>query len=273
MTRIGAANGAPNHSAPDSLGADGAGATAEPGAAVGARATRSGGVPGDASADRPAVQTGGAVRRPPTDGQVFLKDLKHWEGEHRFMYVDTRGYVTTGIGHLLRNSTEALKLPWYHSGTGRPATHPEIQSAFDQLCQTWTDYRRDHPNAKGIPLDKCQKVSDLVLPEGEPTRLALDRLDREFLRHLRQLFPRFDGYPIPAQRALVDMAYNLGVGKLAQKFPAFVAACRDGDFSLAAAECERSSCRQERNDATRELLQEAAQLSASVRTITREVRL
>ncbi len=76
-----------------------------------------------------------------------------------------------------------------------------------------------------------------------------------------------------AQRALVDMAYNLGVGKLAAKFPHLIAACRLGDFTSAAGESERSSSRLERNVAARDLFIQAAQLSASVRTLTKEIRL
>jgi GH24 family phage-related lysozyme (muramidase) len=208
-----------------------------------------------------------------TDAGVFLKELKHWEGEHPFMYVDTRGYVTTGIGHLLKTPEAALKLPWQHIKTGQPATPAEVRSTFERVRQAAVQYKQDHPNAKGIPPGACERLSDLVLPEGLAARLATHRLKTEFLPHVRELFSGFDRYPLPAQLAIVDMAYNLGVAKLKRDFPAFVAACRAGNFVDAAKESHRSSCREERNCATADLLDQAARLNASVRTVTREIRL
>jgi GH24 family phage-related lysozyme (muramidase) len=204
---------------------------------------------------------------------VFLKDLTRWEGEQRSMYVDTRGFVTTGIGHLLKGVDQALKLPWYRAGTGKPATPAEVKAAFERLRQAWTDLKRDNPNANGLSAAKCGKLSDLILPEGLPVKLARNRLDTEFLEGLRRIFPGFDRFPMPAQRALVDMAYNLGVGKLESKFPALLAACCDGDFATAAAESHRSSSRKERNDVTHDLFMQAAQLQASLQPIGKGVRL
>ena len=203
--------------------------------------------------DRPARPAASGMRQAATDGSVFLKELTRWEGEHRCMYVDTRGHVTTGIGHLLKNADQALKLPWFHAGTGRPATQAEVKAAFERLCQAWRDDKQANPAGKGPSLRRCRELSDLVLPEGLPRKLATERLNAEFLTHLRGLFPGFDGYPMPAQHALVDMAYSLGVGKLRDKFPTLLKACRDGDFEMAAKECKRSSSRRERNEATQAL--------------------
>lgn len=273
MTRIAAGAGAPNPPSNESLVGQMARAGMDAVRTDGATEKRSGGGSHEIGPDRPVPQTAIGGRQPATDGRVFLKDLTRWEGEHRCMYVDTRGFVTTGIGHLLKNVDQALTLPWHHSGTGRPATPAEVKAAFEHLGQAWTDLKRDNPNANGMSVAKCRKLSDLVLPEGLPVKLACDRLDTEFLKDLRRIFPGFDSYPMPAQRALVDMAYNLGVGKLEGKFPKLLAACRGGDFASAAAESHRSSSRKERNDVTRDLFMEAAQLQASLQTLGKGVRL
>jgi hypothetical protein len=74
------------------------------------------------------------------------------------------------------------------------------------------------------------------------------------------------------------MAYTLGVRGLERKFPTVVAACKNGDFSTAAAFCHRKARGNEhrkgdaRNVATKNLFLEAANLTTSVRTLTREVR-
>ena len=78
-----------------------------------------------------------------------------------------------------------------------------------------------------------------MLPDGAANQLAVDRLEKDFLKGLRGLFPGFDGYPQPAQRALVDMAYTLGVSGLEKKFPRVVKACREGEFADAAKHSHR----------------------------------
>jgi GH24 family phage-related lysozyme (muramidase) len=54
------------------------------------------------------------------------------------------------------------------------------------------------------------------------------------------------------------MAYNLGVGGLS-RFQELLKACDRGDWAAAAEECHRRTCRDERNEWTRELFIEAAQ--------------
>lgn len=272
MTRIAAGNASPNQPSIDNPAARTVAATLESTAVGGSGAANGHALPAEATPDRPAPPIGGP-KGAIADAATFISDIKRWEGEERFMYVDTRGYITTGIGHLLKNGDEASKLPWYHRQTGRPATQTEIKSVFQRLSQMWTDYKTEHPNGKGYAASYYEKVSDLVLPGGEPLKLATDRLNKDFLRDLRKMFPDFDSYPFPAQRGLVDMAYNLGLGNLRHKFPNFVAACNAGDFAAAAKECHRSSSRADRNEATRSLFQSAADLTSSVRTVAKEIRL
>jgi hypothetical protein len=136
-----------------------------------------------------------------------------------------------------------------------------------------SEFRQTDPQ-KANPHDAShyEKVSDLVLPADVRNQLAVDRLTREFLPGLRRMFPGFDAYPEPAQRALVDMAYTLGVKGLEVRFPKLVAACRSNNFSLAAAQSSRSSARAERNATTRSHFLEADRLKASVQPLAREVR-
>jgi GH24 family phage-related lysozyme (muramidase) len=177
------------------------------------------------------------------------------------MYVDTRGHVTTGIGHLLRDADAAVALPWVHRGTGAPATPAEIRAAFAHVAA----------QPAGQRARRLEGATDLVLPPNLARDLATARLHREFLPGIRRLCPGFDGYPQPAQRALVDMAYNLGVGGLA-RFTNMLRACERGDFVAAAGECHRRTCRDDRNEATRELFLAAAHLTNAVQALLREVR-
>jgi GH24 family phage-related lysozyme (muramidase) len=205
---------------------------------------------------RAANQTRAAI-----DARVLLTELTRWEGCCDHMYVDTRGFVTTGIGNMLPNAEAAIALPWRHERTGLLATAAEIRTAFAHV----------HAQESGHGSNWYKKASDLVLSPNVTKDLAVRRLENEFLPGLNRLFPRFDSYPLPAQRALVDMAYNLGLGRLG-KFDRLIAACERGDFTAAAAHSHRRSNRETRNEATRNLFLEAANLTASVRPRAREVR-
>jgi GH24 family phage-related lysozyme (muramidase) len=195
------------------------------------------------------------------------------------MYLCSAGYVTTGIGNKLASAQEALSLPWQHKATGLPATPAEIRVAFDRIAGMTSEFRSGDPKAPNpFGAGHYEKVSDLVLSPSVANQLAVDRLTKDFLPGLRGLFPGFDAYPQSAQRALVDMAYTLGIKGLRTKFPRLVEACRQGNFAKAA---ERSHRKQKahaqrkgdaRNVATRDLFLEAARLTAAVRTLAREVR-
>jgi GH24 family phage-related lysozyme (muramidase) len=274
MTRIAAGTAAPNasHACRPS------GAPPEAQTAVGAASTRTLSTSAPSDPDRPARLGGAGPNRSGLDAQTICKELLGWEGNKPFMYLDKRGYVTTGIGNKLTNASEAIALPWQHRGTGVPATPAEIRSAFERVNAMSSEFV-GRPDGNSYGSRHYERETDLVLPENFATHLAISRLETDFLPKLRGLFPGFDRYPAPAQSALVDMAYTLGVGGLRAKFPNFVAACRRGDFATAAAECHRKAQGNEsrkgdaRNVATRDLLLEAARLAASVQSHGGQVRL
>lgn len=163
------------------------------------------------------------------------------------MYVDGRGFVATGIGHPLLNVDAAIALPWCHRATGRPAAPADVRRAFARV-------RALGPREATLAY---RLASDLVLPAGFAGDLAIERIEREVLPALRRLCPRFDRYPLPARRALVDLACDLGLAAVA-RFRNLLAACAHGDFARAANHCQRRGGRDARNAATRALFLEAA---------------
>jgi len=279
MTRIAAGTSTPPQPSIDELHANTSPGSARVIPVRGPMLAREAGVPTEAGADRPAPQSRTNPRHTATDVGALRDDLLRWEGNKPFMYLCSAGYVTTGIGNKLANAQEAIALPWQHRATGLPATPAEIRTAFERVAAMTTEFRREDPKAPNpFSAKHYQKASDLVLPDGVANQLAIDRLEKDFLKGLRELFPGFDAYPQPAQRALVDMAYTLGVRGLEKKFPTVVKACREGDFRVAAKSCHRmvkaneGRKGDERNVATRNLLLEAARLTSSVQTLAREVR-
>jgi GH24 family phage-related lysozyme (muramidase) len=186
--------------------------------------------------------------------RTLCAELIKWEGCRREMYVARRGGVRTGVDHLLLDADAALALPWTHRSKGRPATPVEIRIAFAQA----------RAQGLGHPAPAHQRASDLVLPAGFAGDLAAARLEQTILPGLRQLCAGFDRYPLAARRALVDMAWNLGLGQLA-KFHNLIAACARADFRAAADHCHRRRCHSARNVSTRNLFRQAAAQLASVR--------
>jgi GH24 family phage-related lysozyme (muramidase) len=182
-------------------------------------------------------------------GQDVVGDLLRWEGRTSHMYRDTRGYVTVGIGNMLRTAEAAMSLPFVDAATGRAATPEQVAEAFATVARM--------PHGQDYRAGFFAPATSLRLPVATVRQLATERLDREFLPALRRQFAGFDSYPASAQQALVDMVYNLGAGGLS-RFRNLHEACESGDWARAAAECSRSSSRPERNEWTRAMFLRAA---------------
>lgn len=157
------------------------------------------------------------------------------EGRVPYIYADTRGNPTVGIGHLLREPCDAMRLPFCRKD-GTPATQAEIGSAYGLVRSTRTP---------------CQ----LVCLSGP----AIDAIfAADLLEKARLLYRNFgnESIPRPAVLALFDMAFNLGGF---YSFPKLRLAVLTGDWKLAAAESHREGIAERRNMSTRKLFLEAAQ--------------
>lgn len=172
-------------------------------------------------------------------GADFVDGLEQFEGCIPHLYLDSRGNVTTAVGLMLPNTTAALTLPWHDPG-GAP-TSPEaiaeqmrkVRGAALGHLAAWyrqfTVMRLDECSCR----ERCARDVDAILPQ------------------LSKMFVGFELLPLPARRALVDMAYNIGVAKLA-RFTNLRAAIAHGDWVTAAGECHRIGISERRNAWTAE---------------------
>ena len=181
------------------------------------------------------------------DYEELYSDLLRWEGKVAYMYLDSRGFVTVGVGNLVSSVDQAKKLPFINAAAGKTATPEEIETAFTAVSKM----------AKNRRATYYKQNPSIELNDETIKQMAIKRLKEEFVPGLRQLFHGFDGYPNPAKQALVDMVYNLGVGGL-KKFKKLIAAAEKGDWQEVANESHRTSCREERNKWTRERFKKAA---------------
>lgn len=169
------------------------------------------------------------------DPGEFVANIARFEGKIAWLYLDSVGLVTVGVGNYLRSAAEALKLPFMFGD--QPATTRDIGN----------DYARVARMVPNKPATFYRAATSVMLRDEDIDALLLRRLESEFIPGLERVFPGFDGFPAQAQSGVLDMAFNLGLHGLESKFPHFCAAVRAQDWKGAAANCSRSSCRPERN--------------------------
>ena len=168
-----------------------------------------------------------------------LTKLTGFEGCVPYMYLDTTGNVTVGVGRMLASVNDAVDLPFAVSG--RAATLYEISA----------DFARVKAMKSGLPAREYRCSTSPVLDSGTIEAMLEAKLD-EFDRALKTRLPGYVQAPDVAKVALLDMAYNLGIAGLLGKFPHFCAAVDAGEWQLAAAHCQRIGPNAERNEWTKE---------------------
>jgi GH24 family phage-related lysozyme (muramidase) len=153
------------------------------------------------------------------------------EGRIAWLYRDsaTEGNATCGVGHLVADLAHAQSLPF----------RPSITAAEWHGLMT---------APRGMRAAAYQSDT-----EGRLTDAAMDALlDQDLnacLERLRVQFSDFDGYPGGVQEALLDMAFNLGIGGLL-KFSHLVCAVRASDWKSCSLQCHRRGISEERNQET-----------------------
>lgn len=184
------------------------------------------------------------------DMDAMIDALAKWEGETDYLYQDSRGLVTVGIGNLVKDADAAAALTW-NDGSGSSASEQLVRSDWQSVADA----------SKGHAASYYEPLTQIRLPAGGARALAQQRLETEFLPGLRELFPSFDSYPDSAKAALVDMAYNLGVHGLAA-FRTLRTAAEAGDWQAAALASHVKTSRDDRNDWRAEQLAAAAGATA-----------
>jgi GH24 family phage-related lysozyme (muramidase) len=168
-----------------------------------------------------------------------LAKLKEFEGCVPWMYRDTAGKVTVGVGLMLPDSKAAEALPFV-VGT-RAATPEEIAA----------EYARVDAMAMGRASVFYKTPTSLVLTQ-QTIDAKLNSVLARFEADLRGRFPHYDTLPDGVKMALLDMIYNLGPAGLFKGFPHLVAAIQTGAWAQAAEHCIRRGPGTARNDWTRQ---------------------
>lgn len=201
------------------------------------------------------------------DTSTYLPKLKEFEGSYSYMYADTAGKITVGVGKMLPDAAAAQKLGFVRrpnpaanpSVLGGPAAPEDIQADFDSV----------NSQPAGKLASYYRQFTKLDLPDD-----AIDSLLNTVVQGCRSdivaSFPDFDSYPPEACAAIFDMTYNLGIGKLLSEFPKFCRAVKSNDWATAANECQRGGIGDTRNAWTKTQLETADANSKAAQDKTKE---
>jgi GH24 family phage-related lysozyme (muramidase) len=184
------------------------------------------------------------------------QDINQWEDFIRWMYLDTEGYVTVGIGTRLASANDAKKIPFTVKTTGNAATPQEIEAAYNAVN---ADSASQKARAKGKKHEAAsyENTTTLRIEQSDAEKLR-DRHIMADYQSLKTLYPQFDTFPDGAKLALFDMVYNLGASKLRSKFPNMNTAINSRNWLQAANESHRLQVESGRNLITGENFGNAA---------------
>lgn len=183
------------------------------------------------------------------------------EGRIKFMYLDTEGNVTVGVGCLLDTSLDASALAFYVPADGklpeRLATPAEKEAEFKAISALdrghLASWYKDRPG-----------LLQLVLKDDEINSLFKERVEK-FDKELRNIYGKdvMDKLSDRVKESLWDMIFNLGATKLSTQFPSFNKAIKDGDWTTAATESNRTGIPDSRNSYVKGLLNDEAAATAA----------
>jgi GH24 family phage-related lysozyme (muramidase) len=170
--------------------------------------------------------------------------LKAFEGCVPHMYRCTGGDVTVGAGHAIHAAADAGKFSWIAGDS--PATPQQAEADFAKVAAA----------PKGMAADRYQSLTRCRMVAADIDALLAADVQL-FEAKLASALPKWPSYPGPAQEALFDMGYNLGVAGLL-KFHQLLAAADAGRWHAAAQQCHRMGISEARNAETARLFLQAA---------------
>jgi len=182
-----------------------------------------------------------------TEKNILRKKLEKYEGKVSHMYRDSKGYITVGVGHLLKSVYEAQILR-FEDSNNNPATNSEIKLEFETIQKLPAD----------LLASAYKKHATLTLPDTEIKRLTEIHIN-SFEKELEIIYPDFRLYPTQVRLALFDLIFNLGMTKLQSNWPIFNSAIKAKNWQKAADNSKRKSpVSAARNKYVKDLLEQVA---------------
>jgi GH24 family phage-related lysozyme (muramidase) len=175
---------------------------------------------------------------------IILPALTEYEKKKDFMYVDSTGNVTTGIGFKLATESAAASYPFL--------TLDDDPATDEQKRAEWRLINSHYSSTGNHTADWYEDFTTLYLADEFIDNKLVEIVGQSFT----DLSARISGYgefPSPVRIALQDIAYNVGAKGLVTKFPRLMTAINLRDWATAAQESHRSDPDDERNNYVRDL--------------------
>lgn len=154
------------------------------------------------------------------------------EGAIPFIYLDTLGNPTCGVGVLLTKASDVERFRWSDMDQARQDySNAKVLNASGMFGVKWPAWRYAALNHARMQ---------------DPTEGLSDRLS-QLEGTLERQWYGFNGLPEGVKTAVLDMAYNLGVAGLLKGFPKMVAALGVHSWSTAASQSHRKGISDARN--------------------------
>jgi len=128
--------------------------------------------------------------------KIFRHKLGEYESAIPHMYLDSKGQVTVGVGHLIADVQSAQELSFITS-KGIKATAKEIQIDFEAV--------KMQPGNRLASYYK--QFTNLQLSAQEIDKLTNEHVDT-FYKEIKQIYAGFDIFPSEAKLALLDLIYD-----------------------------------------------------------------
>jgi GH24 family phage-related lysozyme (muramidase) len=183
----------------------------------------------------------------------------HLDGAERlvqWMYLDSKGYVTVGIGTRLYSVADAQTLPFYHDRdfACSPVALGDIARAYNTVAADSMAQRARSPKRR---YTSYESTTNLRIDGGTAARLRNEYIERSYLA-LKKIYWEFDSFPDSVKLALFDMIYNVGEAGLRDGFPTMNRAIRERRWLDAANESHRQDVDSDRNYWTGRMFGQAA---------------
>ncbi len=187
--------------------------------------------------------------------EAAKKKAMEFEGVIPHMYLDTKGYVTVGVGFLINTVSKATQYAFVKRGTATRASRAEIEA----------DWKAVNKMAKGMVASRYKSSTKFDLPMNV-INAKFDTIFRQHVTYAKEYLSSFDKQPDACKEALADMAYNLGGGGL-KKYKKLKKAIEAGDWAEAAKQSHRNGPGIKRNKYVYNLFMSCARNSGGMASV------
>ena len=169
-----------------------------------------------------------------------IKNTEKYEGRVPHLYLDTRGLVTVGIGHLIPNKASMAFVDMYKKGANNTlvlASLEEKQAEYDTIKKQPHGFSRN-ANSYKAHATLAMKNHDIVAQKEKHILTFYGELAKHYTT-TNGFAKNFDAMPHSVQKALFDMVFNLGITKLRTQYVNMNNAIKKENWVAAAAESKR----------------------------------